>query len=475
MKKITQRFLSLILMIMLTASCFCVTASAELGQNVVPGWPAGPELTGDACLLMDVKTGTVLYSKNGDKAEYPASITKLMTALLTLENANLNDVITFSKDAVYAIEYDSANIAVVPGEQLTVEQCLYALLLQSANEVANGLAEHVGGSMAGFAIMMTERARQLGCVNTNFVNANGLHDPNHYTCAYDMALIMKEIIKNPTFLEICAAHRYIIEPTNLQPERRYLAQKHKMMIDSEWKYEGTVCGKTGFTPEAMNTLVTYAKRGDMELIGVSMNSNWKHYEDTIRLFDYGFDNFTTYNMAAVQNSSESADDMLSVSSALFGSEVASITLDESSSWITLPNTIPLNSVDTHMEMDTSSQDASVAHIFYSVNGFEFGRSTLKVVVPETQESFDFAAHETAAVVPLEAPSARGHLFVNIWKLAGAIVLLIVLFILFRSISKARRRRNSIIRVKSTPKEVAKRSKRSQKRKKPSDTFDPYDR
>ena len=170
--------------------------------NDIPGWPQGDAVECDAAICFDANTGTVLYGKNIDKQEYPASITKIMTVLLALENGNLDDTVTFSENAVYSIEYGSAHLGLTEGEELTLEQCLYGIMLASANEISNAVAEHIGGSVENFANMMNEKAAQLGCVNTHFVNPNGLHDENHYTCAYDMALITQEAMKYEKFREI---------------------------------------------------------------------------------------------------------------------------------------------------------------------------------------------------------------------------------------------------------------------------------
>ncbi len=353
-------------------------------------WPAGPTLEAEAGLLMDAKTGTILFEKNGDEQLYPASITKLMTALLVLENVPLSDVVTFSYEAATSIEYDSSNIAVTDGEQLTVEQCMYALLLHSANEVANGLAEHVAGSMDAFAEMMNNRARQLGCTNTHFVNAHGLHNENHYSSCHDMALIMKELCHNETFIRLSSAEKYTIEPTNKQPEARYLHQSHKMLTQSEYTYEGTVTGKNGYTPEAGNTLVTYAVRGDMELIAVSMKSNWKHYADTIAMLDYGFDNFTSHNMADTQIDALSGLNFLSSSQSIFDTSAADFKLSDDG-WAILPNGVPVSSLGSSLSLNTDSPQGAFADITYSWQGVPLGYGSL-LLTESGNEHFDFAAH-----------------------------------------------------------------------------------
>lgn len=252
-------------------------------------------LTAESAILMDATTGKILYEKNSRTKQYPASITKLMTILLVLEHGSLEDEITFSHDAVFSIEPGSAHIAIQEGEILTLDQVLYGIMLRSANECANAAAEYVDGSMEKFAEHMTARAKELGCENTNFVNANGLFDENHYTTAYDMALIAQELLKNETYRSMMSNTYYLIPPTNKQPEERPLHGQHQMLNENSlYYYEPAEGGKTGYTVEAQNTLVTYAKQGDTELIAVVLKCNGaQHYVDTKTLFEYGFANYQT--------------------------------------------------------------------------------------------------------------------------------------------------------------------------------------
>ena len=261
--------------------------------NDIPGWPQGDAVECDAAICLDANTGTVLYGKNIDKQEYPASITKIMTVLLALENGNLEDTVTFSENAVYSIEYGSAHLGLTEGEELTLEQCLYGIMLASANEISNAVAEHIGGSVEKFADMMNEKAAQLGCINTHFVNPNGLHDENHYTCAYDMALITQEAMKYDKFREIIHTQEYCYPETNLVKEKRYFANHHGMLMDESRAYDGFIGGKTGYTDEAWNTLVSTAERNGMLLIGVVLHAPGQdsEYGDTKTVLDYGFNNF----------------------------------------------------------------------------------------------------------------------------------------------------------------------------------------
>lgn len=272
-------------------------------SNEIPGWPQGPQVQAESAILMDVDYGVCLYEKNIHQKQYPASITKIMTALLVVENADLSDVVTFSENAVYGIEPESSHIGIDVGEQLTVEQCLYGLMLASANEVAMGLAEHVAGSVEAFVDMMNQRAAQLGCKNTHFVNPHGLHDENHYVTAYDMALIAREAFHNRAFLNVVTTVYYEIPPTNMEEETRYLLNSQKLLSSDEWYYAGCRGGKTGYTDQALNTLVTFAKRENCTLVCVNLRTDGiaPIYSDTSALLDYGFENFKWEHSQKVQD------------------------------------------------------------------------------------------------------------------------------------------------------------------------------
>ena len=258
-------------------------------------------LSAETAVLIDAASGEILFDKNANQKMYPASITKLMTILLALEKGKLTDEITFSHDAVYSIEKGSAHIAIMEGETLTLEQVLRAIILRSANEASNGVAEYVDGSIEAFAKHMTKRAKELGCTGTNFTNANGLFDENHYTTAHDMALIAKELLQNEQYRSMMSETAYEIPPTNLQSETRYLHGQHQMLnSNSIYYYKDAIGGKTGYTVEAGNTLVTYAKRDGLTLIAVVMKCNGaEHYVDTAALFDYGFSQYESVKIAAI--------------------------------------------------------------------------------------------------------------------------------------------------------------------------------
>lgn len=259
--------------------------------DAIAGWPEGPKIEAESAILMDVVTESVLYSKNADKQLYPASITKIMTALLACENLDMNKQFAMSEEAAFGIESGSSSIYADTDEVFTVEQAMMALMLESANEMALALAEETSGSVKKFIELMNQRAAQLGCKNTHFNNPHGLPDETHYTTAADMAKIAKAAWFNPLFRKFATKDLYEIPPTNKQPETRYLLNHHKMMEGRDRAYEGVLGGKTGYTEVAGHTLVTFAKRGNMILMAVVMKSVNGAYPDTAALLDYGFSNF----------------------------------------------------------------------------------------------------------------------------------------------------------------------------------------
>lgn len=255
-----------------------------------------PVIQAESAILMDAESGAVLYAKNIHTEHYPASITKILTALLAQENSKLTDTVTFSKNAVYGIDRGSSNIGLDVGQSMTMEQCLYGMLLASANEVAMAIAEHVSGSESAFADLMNKKAKELGCTDSHFVNPNGLPDDAHYTSAYDMALIARAFFADKTLSAISGTTNYHIPATATQPDEIDLMNHHRMlsgcMYGSKYSYSYTVGGKTGYTNVARETLVTCAQKDGKRLICVIMKDEApNHYLDTKALFEYGFNNF----------------------------------------------------------------------------------------------------------------------------------------------------------------------------------------
>lgn len=298
MKQLLCSVLAFGLVTAVSPAAVCATEGTEppaayyeaVQTDALANWPQGPAIYAESGILVDLDTQEILYSKNIDKQLYPASITKIMTTLVAIESSSPEEPVTFSQHALDSIERDSSNIGCRLNETLTMEQCWYAMMLNSANEVCCGVAEHISGSIEAFVEKMNQKAAELGCTNTHFSNPNGLPDETHYTTAHDMALIANAAYQNETFRQVFSTRQYEIPPTPQYTETRYLYNHHKMMQpDTEYYYEGCLGGKTGYTETALNTLVTIASRNGKNLLCVTMRTQGRQvYTDTASLFDYGF-------------------------------------------------------------------------------------------------------------------------------------------------------------------------------------------
>ena len=249
-----------------------------------------PAVSADSVVLMDATTGKILYEKNKNTAYPPASTTKIMTVLLVLENGNLEDMVTVSKNAENA---DGSKIYLFEGEKISVKELLYGLILASANDCAIALAEHISGSTEEFANLMNEKAKSLGAKNTNFVNPNGLYDINHKTSAYDLALIMQELTKHTEYKEIATTPSYIMAPTNKSVEKRPLWNGNRLIHSGDsYYYQGCEGGKTGYTVQSKHSYIAVASRNGQKLIVSLIHDSAKtFFSDSRKLFDYGFKNF----------------------------------------------------------------------------------------------------------------------------------------------------------------------------------------
>jgi D-alanyl-D-alanine carboxypeptidase len=250
------------------------------------------EIVSNSAIVLEAETSQILYSKNQDQRLYPASITKVLTALIALEKGNLEDVVTVSEFAVNSIGMTS-HIALVPGEKLTLRDAMYGMLLSSANDCAIAIAEHISGSVPEFVKLMNKKAKELGAVNSNFVNPHGLHSDDHYTTAFDMAIIVRESIKNPKYIEISGTKLYTMDTTNKQAEKRYFNNQNLMLHNGKYFYEYATTGKNGYTSNAKNTMVSTAKKGNLELICILMDCQdpYLKYTDAKSILSYSFDNF----------------------------------------------------------------------------------------------------------------------------------------------------------------------------------------
>lgn len=373
-------------------------------------WPEGVEIVSPSAIVMEVNSGTILYDKNSDEVNYPASITKIMTAYLAVQNCSMDETVTFSADAVFKNEGATSHIARDLDEQMTMEQCLYAVLLKSANECAYAVAEHVGQKLGGdystFIDLMNSTAKDLGCTNTHFNNPNGLPDENHWTSAHDMALIASAAYKNETFRKIVGTGTYEIPPTNKHAEPTPLSNDHQMLYPSrtrKYLYEYCTGGKTGFTDDAGNTLVTYAEKDGLTLVCVIMHStNPQHYLDTTSLLDYCFNNFQAVNIA--QNESTISDESLK-DKGILNNHQSFVSLDDSS-YIVIPKTASFTDATSTMNVEESDDD-SVATIQYTYAGHDVGSANIiaaQVDTPDTMfdetEASDSDAGRTIVIKPI---------------------------------------------------------------------------
>ncbi len=278
-------------------------------SNEIKEWPQGPGTYGEAAIVMEVDTGAILYAKNLDGHFFPASITKVLTTLIALENGRFPDPVYFSHDCVAFLKPDEASIGMKEGNQISLEQALYATLLASANEAAYAVGENVGKNAGHdynwFIEQMNLRCQELGGSNSNFVNTSGLHDENHYTCARDMALIAREMFRHPEFFTIAQTYEYKI-PESETTEEHIFQQHHKMMDpENENYYEYVIGGKTGYTSDALSTLVTMADNGSMQLVCVVLKTHGKNvYPDTKNLLEYAFSNFSKVAAADYETSED---------------------------------------------------------------------------------------------------------------------------------------------------------------------------
>ena len=346
-------------------------------SNSIPGWPSGPAVAAEAAIVMDVNTKTILYSKNINEELYPASTTKIMTCLIAAEKSKLNDNIVFSHDAVFSVPNDGSNIGIDVGESITVEQALYGIMVGSANEVANGLAEHVCGSVDNFVAQMNEKAKELGCKNTHFVNTNGLHDDNHYTSAYDLALISSEFFENELLCRVANTPNYFLPKTDTQPDEIALHNKNKL-ITGEIRCEGLIGGKTGYTDQARETLVTCAERDGMRLVCVVFKEESpSQFNDTVTLLNYGFNNFSAVNVAK-EDTRYMPDDSLFFESEhdVFGKSGTILSLNESD-YIVLPKIASIEDTEFSVSYDLepsekAKNETAIAKVNYTFGGIPIG-------------------------------------------------------------------------------------------------------
>lgn len=423
-------------------------------SNAIDNWPDGPAVGAQSAIVMEADTGVILYSKNIHEKLYPASTTKLLTCLIAAERSSLDEMVTFSHDAVFTIPVGSSNMGMDEGQSITMEQCLYGILVGSANEVANAVAEHIGGSIEGFAAIMNEKAAELGCADSHFSNANGLHDDNHYTSAYDLATIARAFYKNELLSKISGTPSYHFEPTANQPDDFILRTHHKL-VNGEYDCEGIIGGKTGYTDNARQTLVSCAERNGMKLICVVMKEESpSQFTDTQELFNYGFSNFETVNVSAneTEYNIDNADFFQSDND-IFGSSKPILSLNKDS-YLVLPRTATFADTQSAISYDVTKEN-QIARIDYTCGGIYVGSASVDIAA-DTASPYEFEA-KAAAQDPEKERLEDGQeniIFVNIKKVllfvlaaAGILILLLAVKSMIQNYSFSRRRKSRLRRKK----------------------------
>lgn len=403
-------------------------------SNNVENWPQGPLIGAKAAILMDANTGAILYSKNIDEALYPASITKLMTCLIAVENCSLDEILTVNQSAIDANDSDGSHMSLTAGEQLTLEELLYGILINSANEACNVVAEHIAGSQDAFVEMMNERARELGCTNTHFVTTNGLHREEHYTSAHDMALIGQAFFEHEILCKLSCISEYHIE-ANAYHEEHWLHSKNTLYEGKAYYYESLIGSKTGFTSHSRQTLVSCAEQNGMKLICVIlMEESPYQFEDTVNLFEYGFSNFAPTMLSNYNNPYEiNHSDFFNTDNDIFGSTSPLISIDRDAK-IILPLGVDFSETEYLLTYDDHSEDI-LAQIDYTYHGMYLGSASITLTGNTTPEfTFDdhFETDGEAAVVNDENQdmTARNQIFVNIYRvLIGIVVVAVIIVIL----------------------------------------------
>jgi D-alanyl-D-alanine carboxypeptidase len=361
----------------------------EISSNSIANWPTGPIVSGEAAILMEAETGAILYAKNIHQKEYPASTTKLMTCLLATEQCTMDEVVTMSHDAIYDTPYDSSHIAMDVGEAITMEQALHAILIRSANEVSFAVGEHISGTWQDFATLMNERAAQLGCLNTHFVNPNGLPDDDHYTTSYDLALIARAFFANELLCKISSTSILHLPPSPTQPDDIRETSSNQLLPGKKYAYEYLVGSKTGYTNAARNCLVSCAEKDGLKLICVVMRDESPlQFEDTISLFDYGFSNFEMANVSQNETKYQIDSSGLFYSNTnIFGDSRSILSLNQNDR-IVLPKTIRFDDVASSLSYDTPDEN-QVAIITYTYNDVYLGEASVDLA--GSTDTYQFAA------------------------------------------------------------------------------------
>ena len=429
-------------------------------SNANPDWPQGPAIGAQSAILMEMNTHTILYAKNIHEKSYPASTTKILTCLLAMQNCSMDEIVTFSHDAIYDVPTDGSKLGGVDtGDTLTMEQALYCVLVKSANEVASAVGEHVAEkltnekSVEAFAALMNQKVKDLGGTDSNFTNCNGLFDENHYTSAYDLALIGCEFFSNELLCKMSSTNSYHFRLKPDDEEDAWIASKNQLYKGKPYEYEYLLGSKTGFVSQSRQTLVSGAEKNGMKLVCVIFTEETPYqFEDTITLFQYGFENFqrvsieeheTKYNIDTM--------DFFDTKDDLFGDSTPLISI-ENDAYVILPNTAEFtDTVSTLTYADQSPDTNVIATINYTYNDIPVGGCNLEFY-KSSVPAFRFSNNDTdveiesappeGEMVAAAPPSAQEQteqtriIYIDIKKVILGImitVILLAVFLIIRSV------------------------------------------
>ena len=404
-------------------------------SNQIVNWPSGPIVSAESAILMELETGTILYSKNIHNKEYPASTTKILTSLIAAERCTLDEIVNFSKEAVFDTPSDSSHIAIDVGEALTMEEALGGILVASANEVSFAVAEHIAGSWQDFAPIMNERAKELGCIESNFINPNGLPDDNHYTSSYDLAMIGRAFFANELLCKISSTTFLKIPASERQPDEILHGTKNKILKGQEYSYEHIIGSKTGYTGAARSCLISAAKKDGMTLICVVMKDESPlQFQDTVSLFDYGFSNFDKVNVSDTETkfNIDNADFFYNDNN-IFGNSKPILSLN-TKDCIVLPKTLTFEDIQSNISYETERENQA-ALIQYSYENVNLGSVSVDLSTKNTDAyAFDPNPSEDGAQSSNNAPLEKkgpSVIFINVVKvLFGILIAAFVVMVLF---------------------------------------------
>lgn len=373
MKKIILSLISFIFIFSINIPSF-----AEVNKDSL-------SINSGACILVENSTDKIIYEKNSKEKMYPASTTKVMTALLALENCKLNDTTIVSRSAIKSISPEYATVYLNEGEELSIEQLLNILLIPSGNIAGNILAEHISGSYDKFVNLMNNRAKELGCVNTHFTNSYGLHDDNHYSCAYDLYLIAKEAMKYDTFRNIVNKTSYKLAPTNkyLKDDRTFyttndLIKPNASKRSDNYYYADAIGIKTGYTSQAKDCLIAAAYKDGLEFITVTLKGGKNsqgisdRYTDTKKLFDFAYNNYylktlheanSIFKQITVKNGTSETKNL-----DLIIKDKITALVDKDSLYSTISPTTDID--EKNIEAPISKGDI-LGHITYNIDGIKY--------------------------------------------------------------------------------------------------------